>query len=172
MKYWITTDTHFGHDAMIDYCDRPQDFERRILEGLSVVDDNDILIHLGDFCIGDDVFWHEIFMNNVKGKKWLVRGNHDRKSTTWYFRHGWDTVVKSIGMHIYGKRIILSHKPSYSLSSDLNIHGHMHNSNHRKYKTLERLLSYPLKHELLSIENTNYQPVLLQTLVEKYNNGA
>lgn len=53
MKIWITTDTHFGHDMLIQY-GRPTDFSERIFKGLEQVSPGDMLIHLGDFCIGKD----------------------------------------------------------------------------------------------------------------------
>lgn len=109
MKTWLTTDTHFGHFKMVQYCGRPADFSERILVNLgNSVKPGDLLIHLGDFCIGDDGVWHgrylEDFLPGVK--HWLVRGNHDRNSNTWYLGHGWDMVCDSFTLEMFGKRIL------------------------------------------------------------------
>lgn len=49
---YIITDTHFNHSAMIPYCGRPENFDELIWKGLDQLKDDDILIHLGDICIG------------------------------------------------------------------------------------------------------------------------
>ncbi len=58
MKIYITTDTHFDHANMIKYCGRPENFNEIIWKGLEQIKNNDILIHLGDLCIGNDVENH------------------------------------------------------------------------------------------------------------------
>ena len=108
MNYWITTDTHFGHDKMLEYESRPEGFENKILKNHKrIISDNSILIHLGDIVIGDDKLWHNIFFNTVKPyKKWLIKGNHDKKSNTWYLNHGWDFVGDRIVLNMYGLEIL------------------------------------------------------------------
>ena len=58
MNYWIVTDTHFGHNKMYEYCDRPIGFEDKILKQIKhKVKSDDILINLGDICIYRDEYW-------------------------------------------------------------------------------------------------------------------
>lgn len=64
MKYYITTDTHFGHAMLVNHGYREEGFETKILSQLSKVD-GDVLLHLGDFCIGNDELWHTKFMETV-----------------------------------------------------------------------------------------------------------
>jgi len=57
MRYWLITDTHFGHENIKKYCNRPDGFEDLILENLNPTEDEgvcpgDVLIHLGDVCFG------------------------------------------------------------------------------------------------------------------------
>lgn len=166
MNYWLTTDTHFGHDKMHEYCGRPVGYEDLILENLhNMVQKDDVVIHLGDFCIGRDDYWHDKFMK-TPGKKWLVRGNHDGKSNTWYLRNGWDFVGAKFQNKLYGKNILFSHTPQIEkevielmyISShfDVNIHGHLHNNAYTPPTD---------KHMLLSIENTDYKPVILRNFI-------
>lgn len=187
MRIYLTTDTHFGHDKMIDYCNRPIGFEERILANLAQVKP-DLLIHLGDFCIGKDEYWHERFRSMLGGdcKKWLIRGNHDRKSNAWYLSRGWNWVGHYFQDRFYGKNIAFSHSPIHytemrsalwgSDSFDINIHGHFHNNLHRlqegrfvvegeKERNEVDLANLTSRHKLLSIEETNYQPVNLESFI-------
>lgn len=179
MKIWLITDTHFGHDKMIPYCGRPEGFEEVILQNLSVLNDHDVLVHLGDICIGKDAYWHEELMHRVNGRKWLLRGNHDGKSDSWYLSHGWDFVGEQFLIERYGRKILFSHVPQKDTGYfDVNIHGHFHNSLHRllegkyvidgeKERNKEDLAVLTEKHKLLAIEYTEYKPVLLDTFIQE-----
>lgn len=150
---------------------RPKGFETLIMDNLRKnVKNDDLLIHLGDFCIGGDLLWHTFFHNNLPlTKKWLIRGNHDKKTNSWYLAHRWDFVGESIRDNLFGEKIVFSHIP---IADDgtftANIHGHFHNSDHRSREPELKAL-YTNKHQLIAIENTNYQPVLLNTLISKMN---
>ncbi len=152
---------------MMEYCGRPKGFETKIINNLcKQVKNDDVLIHLGDFCIGNDAFWHTWFHNNLPlPKKWLIRGNHDRKSDSWYITHRWDFVGTRIYLDAFGKRLAFSHIPIADDGSyDINIHGHFHNSDHRSTEPELQALYTP-KHRLLALEYTNYQPVLLDKFI-------
>lgn len=162
MKIYLTTDTHFGHEAMLRFCGRPAEFSQLILDNL-IVQEGDILIHLGDFCIGNDEMWHARFVDYAGGfkRKVLVRGNHDHKSDSWYLNHGWDFVCEAFWAEYFGKKILFSHKPSpFVMHADMNIHGHFHNSNHHDSEH-----EITDKHKLLAIEYTNYKPVSLEKFI-------
>lgn len=162
MKYWITTDTHFFHEKMYEYCNRPLGFEYIILKNLKdVIQKDDILIHLGDICISQDAKAHNTFINAIKCRKWLIRGNHDKKSDTWYLSHGWDFIGKYVVADMFGKNIILSHEPVKAdllNHFDINIHGHNHNN--ENYNKLD-------KQKLIALEYTDYKPVLLCDIIGK-----
>jgi calcineurin-like phosphoesterase family protein len=159
MKYWVLADTHFGHDKMTEYCGRPDNFESIILQNINdTVSDDDVLIHLGDFCIYKDEVWHREFMKVCSCKKWLIRGNHDRKSMGWYFSHGWDFVGDMAWMTIFGADIMFSHKPVDWPLPFINVHGHEHNTRHHEIDTDDR-------HKLVYLEH-DYKPIDLRKIVE------
>lgn len=165
MNYWLITDTHFGHEAMLEYCGRPENFSEKILHNLIThVGENDILIHLGDICIGRDEEWHNR-LREVKGKHWLVKGNHDRKTNTWYLSHGWDMVCDQFRDYYFGKIVVFSHKPViWNGDYDINIHGHFHNSDSRRHEP-ELVAIKNSYQKLLAIEYTDYQPVKLRKFI-------
>ena len=165
--FWLTTDTHFGHTAMLEYCGRPDNFSEKIINNLTkAVKPNDILIHLGDICIGNDREWNEK-LRSVNGKHWLVRGNHDKKSNSWYLDNGWDMVCDQFRDKYFGEIIMFSHKPVvWDGEYDINIHGHFHNSDHRRHEP--ELLSIENGYQkLLALEYTNYQPVSLEKFIKQ-----
>ena len=162
MNYWITTDTHFGHTKMIQAAGRPHDFAQRVLKNIAkTIQPEDILIHLGDICIGNDIAWHSELIQASRAKRYLCLGNHDHRSNSWYTKNGWDFVCNSFILHMYGKKIAFSHHPlEDSVLYDINFHGHHHNTlHHPEDKTSE-------KHQLLYIEH-HYQPFNLKTLMTK-----
>lgn len=165
MRYWLTTDTHLGHSKMIEYCDRPENFSEVILRNLrQCVKHEDILIHLGDICIYNDVKWH-LQLLTVPGRHWLIRGNHDKKSNSWYLEHGWGMVCEQFQDRIFGKRITFSHKPVvWNGEYDINVHGHFHNVDHRRHEP-ELLAIKNGYQKLLALEYTNYMPITLEKFI-------
>ena len=81
---WFTSDTHFYHQNIIKYCDRPYKYAEEMTESLikiwnETVGDNDDVYHLGDFAFcGPDKA--EGVICRLKGRKHLLRGNHDHKN--------------------------------------------------------------------------------------------
>lgn len=161
MNYWITTDTHLGHKKMVVQGYRPEGFENRILKEIRhTVLEKDVLICMGDVCIGNDEHWNETLLKQVNSIKWLVRGNHDNKSNGWYLDHGWHCVSDALTLDIYGKRVLFTHSPCFVHNDfDINIHGHLHNTNYRDIKGLTE------KHKLLYLEH-EYKPFNLRKIVE------
>ena len=180
MKIYIITDTHFNHPQMVQYCNRPVNFEEKIKSGLLDLPKDCLLIHLGDVCIGMDNEVHE-FISSLPYKKILIRGNHDRKADKYYLDHGWDFVCDQFTGTYFGKKIMFSHTPvAYDGKFDLNIHGHFHNQLPRLLKKEwvvkgeEERNHYDLsvltgRHKVIAIENTFYRPVNLQNLIHKQN---
>ena len=173
MHIYIISDTHYGHvQKMMEYCGRPADYEDRIDIGLGKITrpptEELILIHLGDIAMKEEEKASmRIVINTPDVKRILVRGNHDKKSAEWYLKKGWDFVVESMVIEYLGKTICLSHKPMVDFGYDINIHGHFHNSDHHFHEP-ELIAIKNNKQYLLAIENTNYQPVLLDNIIKEY----
>jgi len=168
-RIWLISDTHFNHaEKMIEYCDRSSVYEEVLIQSfISMIPPQDTLIHLGDFCVGKDEEMHQKYLAPIYGKTVLIRGNHDRKSVSWYLAHGWSAVFDRVGIECFGKKILFSHVPVKDDGwYDLNIHGHFHNSKFR-YHEPELMAVKNRKHRLFCLEKIGYRPILLQTFIQK-----
>lgn len=145
MKIHVITDTHLGHQKLTDWGHRPEGFTDVILNELRR-SKGDVLVHLGDICIGNDEQYHRELVACTQGftTKMLVRGNHDGKSDAWYRAHGWDFVAYSYSARYFGKHILFTHMPAYGhlkpphFDYDVNVHGHLHGDGVRRKMGLTR----------------------------------
>jgi calcineurin-like phosphoesterase family protein len=177
MKIYAVSDTHFGHEKLITLANRPEDFTERLLKSIRQ-GSGDLLIHCGDFCIGEDKRWASEYNYASSGfkKKVLVRGNHDKKSDSFYISHGFDLVCDQFVATHFGKRVIYSHMPVFkndahwapSFAPVLNIHGHLHGNSHRGEfikdgAPYDMAYHYDLAPELHDYRIVNIEHVLCQS---------
>lgn len=165
MRIYLTTDTHFSHAKIITF-GRPADYEERIYKGLTDLIPrlglNDVVLHLGDICIGNDEMVHQELMAAIPCKRWLIKGNHDNKSNNWYLTHGWDFVGETLSIKAFGENILFSHVPQKLMRKEknINIHGHFHDNEHRSWQY--KAIYNKNRHLLLALEHYEYRPVLLE----------
>lgn len=159
MNIWCIADTHFSHKRLIEAGYRHSNFEDKLRKSLSKIPIGDVLIHLGDICLGNDIENNK-FITNLPCKKILVKGNHD-KGNQFYYNMGWDFVCKSFTDTYCGKRIKFSHEPVKG-NFDINIHGHLHQN--FRYPELKYIITE--KHFLVSMEELNYRPVSLKEIIK------
>lgn len=168
MRYMVITDTHFGHYKLSDSGLRHEDADNIIFDNCKQdIGQGDIVIHLGDVCIGDEARWNDFFNLDIPGIHWLTKGNHDKRSDSWYLMHGWQFVAYSITIKRFGYKILLSHTPQPDNDSfDINIHGHFHNTDHRMNDPIHhaRLCK---KHHLVKLEH-EYRPYTLKSLIREW----
>jgi len=159
MNTYLISDTHFKHENMRTYCQRPANFTEQIIQNWhSIVKPEDTIIHLGDVGIGKKEDW-EWIMPTLPGNKILIRGNHDdQRSCAWWMEHGFNFACDGI---IY-RGMWLTHRPSTSLAdgTQLNIHGHLHNIWHgfKPDGSQATKLHKPFQ-RLFALEYTDYMPV-------------
>ena len=175
LNYYLITDSHWGHDRCYKEWGRPKGYEDLMIRNImATVTSEDILIHMGDLFFGNDAMWVGRLAAINPFKMWLIYGNHDKKSYTWYLTHGFDVVCESILLNIYGKRILLSHVPIQDFGQyDINVHGHFHDIDPIHHEP-ELVAIKNKKHFLLAMEDTKYQPLSLRRIVDihgrKFNN--
>lgn len=130
MERWITSDTHFGHNKIIEYNNRPFDNIDEHDEALielwnSLVGKKDEIYHLGDFAWRGKSFIENIFAK-LNGQKFLVKGSHDKTISK-----GWKWVKESYNLKISDEiSIFMSHHAHRvwptSHYGTLHAYGHSH----------------------------------------------
>ena len=122
MEYFIS-DLHINHAKIIEYDARPfadvEEMNRVLIENWNnVVNEDDIVFHLGDFSVGGAVEWTNL-LDQLHGRIFLILGNHDNHSLKdRRFSILFDEIVpyKEITDNTNGKNynLVLSHYPIFS----------------------------------------------------------
>lgn len=147
---WVITDTHIGHKKMVQCCGRPENFSSLICRNWKkCVGDNDTVIHLGDIAWGTENLERLL---RLPGHKILVRGNHDKLRTKEYMDKGFELVTDSLTMDFDGMKVLFSHKPMFSHTADINIHGHQHDLH---FEDISKL------YLPLALEHMGYRPIAI-----------
>lgn len=152
---WVISDTHFGHNNIIKYCNRPfkssEEMDQAMLDNWnSVVKDGDIVYHCGDF-----KFRNSSVIYHLNGRKRLILGNHDI---------GKDPVLQKIFQKIMVWRmfpefgLLLTHIPVHEDTLNINkcpvnVHGHIH----------DRLIK-DSRYINVSVEQIAYKPIHIEEL--------
>lgn len=82
-KLFVTSDTHFNHNKDFIYAKRGFNCPRRMTDSMidvinSVVGEDGILLHLGDFCLNSTQEDVKYIMSRIRIKElWLLWGNHN-----------------------------------------------------------------------------------------------
>lgn len=130
MPTYFTSDTHFGHDKIIEYCERPfkgaWEMDRVLVERWnSVVQAGDTVYHMGDFAFGNGAFW-KATRSRLNGSICLIRGNHDTQIPNGLFQ--W--VKDYYELALEGHKAVLSHYGMRTWHHDLRgvwqLYGHSH----------------------------------------------
>lgn len=132
MAILFTSDTHFDHAKVIEYCKRPfssvDEMNAEMVRRWNArVTPADTVYHLGDFHMGRAeriAYWRA----QLNGRIVLVKGNHDRSKTA-MLRAGFDEVVNEAWIPGTGdERIYLRHIPKQQWTAKAGLHlcGHVH----------------------------------------------
>ena len=128
----------------------------------SVVGKEDTVYHLGDFMFKGD---RSHYFPVLKGKKILIHGNHDHKHTfdlPWDAQH--DYLEFSYGFEGKNTHIVLFHYPienwHWMGGGALHFYGHIHNAK----------IPYKKGRFNMSVEEINYTPIELKSIIEKEQN--
>lgn len=161
-KVWVTADTHFRHENIITYCDRPFAYAKDMDEQLikrwnSVVAPDDVVYHLGDFIFGKHNQEAQDIFDSLNGRKHLIVGNHDRD---WVKKLGWVSYRNHFEILCGDSAIIMKHRPMltwlFKNIGTVHIHGHTHG------------MSKPIRNRIdVGVDCHNFYPVLLSDLISE-----
>lgn len=129
-EVYFISDTHFGHRGILSFpATKPyrpfatiEEHDEALIERWNgLVQSQDIVFHLGDFCFGKR---NIAIASRLNGNKRLIMGNHDMYASEEYLRYF---------EHLYGayefKGMLLSHMPVHPnqlCRYYMNVHGHLH----------------------------------------------
>lgn len=166
MTRFVVSDHHFDHENIIGYCDRPFDtkseMNRHMIDQWNeVVDDDDVVIHVGDVAFGGGSNTAQWFLDQLNGNKVVLLGNHDDSITPDSFSY---PVFESTVYQHHGFRFWCTHRPDEvpDYWTEWIIHGHVHND--------EPLIDYQNNKLNVSVENVGYTPIPLDQLVKTLKN--
>jgi len=183
MKWFVTSDLHFGHSNIIRYCNRPQlqksdlkedrnwinkdiaherakEMDSYLIDSWnSVVGDNDMVIIVGDFCLCRTPKVIQSYLDKLNGKKILVLGNHDYLSTKDYISTGFQIVTTAFFYPDINGAVCV-HDPTERLVDPdrLFLTGHVHNL----WKEQGNAIN-------VGVDVRDFKPVLVDTLIERSN---
>lgn len=163
---FFTSDTHFYHENILKYCNRPfssvEEMNEKLIKNWnSVVGNNDIVWHLGDFSFGSKEHIPEI-VSKLNGRINLVMGNHDRQKIKFYYESGFNRVYDR--QVLINGFVILSHAPLQFLNNNcpfVNIYGHVHDS--------EIYQTFTENSCCVCVERHGYKPVSWKELEKHFN---
>lgn len=155
---YIISDTHFGHENIIKYCNRPFSCAQEMDEILiarwnTIVRPQDHVYHLGDVAMSQQAL--NSILPRLHGHKRLVLGNHDNHAPIEEYARHFDKIL----MWRLFKPLILTHVPIREDSfgkAQVNLHGHIHDKP-----------SPPGPYINACVEWTNYQPVHLDEYIAR-----
>lgn len=169
---YFTSDLHFGHYNIIAHCNRPfQSIDHMnsvlIQNWNQKVTDRDDVYILGDFTMEDAATAHRFF-SVLNGKKYLIRGNHD-KFTEKFEQYAEDIVwIKDYHVLKYEKKkFILFHYPileweSYGKGS-IHLYGHIHNN----IQSLERVKVLDKNAYNVGVDVNGYAPISIDEVIKR-----
>ena len=191
-KIWFTSDQHFYHENILKFCSRP--FENIEVMNKTIIDNwnevvgkDDVVFTLGDFVWWNDPIKIKDIVSQLNGKTIVfIMGNHDKIDS---FKHLLKTcnnvkLIQSDIVHLKIKyqelsnassvELVLSHYPLMSWSGRnrncINLHGHIHSGPDNKDGFDKDLPIWKGMQMDVGVDNNNYKPVDLQTILFKMEN--
>lgn len=165
MKTFFIADPHFDSQSILLYENRPFATVEAMNETMikrwnEAVSPEDQVYVIGDF--GGDGREKEI-LDQLNGRKLLVKGNHDFMSNEYYRQAGFAEVYDL--PVLYEGFFLLSHEPLY-VNTNMpyaNLFGHVHaNPIYRNYSH---------HHFCVCVERTDYRPMTLEEILGKVKVG-
>lgn len=136
---WFTSDTHFGHERVLEFCERPfadiEAMNEALIENINErVEEEDTLYHLGDFSYKMTVEEARELRGRIRCRDihWIP-GNHDKDWTQpnvsgTFICEPPICKVKLAG----GRKLVLCHYPIMDWPGlghgSIHLHGHIHST--------------------------------------------
>lgn len=169
---YLIGDTHFDHQNIIEYCNRPfrdaQEMNEAMIKNWNdTVKEGDIVYFLGDWAFGKGSRPAKYWMDRVQGHIKAIRGSHDPDDKSL-------KMLEFAELSYKGTKFLLIHSPdpddpklTIKQKSKLEgwhgwiIHGHKHNNDLKAYPFING------EHKTInvSVEILDYQPLSIDKLL-------
>ena len=139
-EIWFTSDTHFGHEAILKHSARPFDTVKEMYECIienwrARVKPGDRIYHLGDFAFCRPERLVKI-VRQLTGNLHFIHGNHDKGTdkvlagyVAWQGKY-MELKIPDAALHPHKRKIVLFHFPIESWNcrhhDAWHLHGHCH----------------------------------------------
>ena len=162
---YFTSDLHLGHNAVISMQNRPfanaDEMNRVLINNYnSIVRENDTVYLLGDICYRISVNEANELLASLKGKKYLILGNHDKK----YDKSLFEDIRDFMTISENGLHISLMHYPMLSCPrshyGSIMLHGHIHSDGSYNLSNREA----GIKRYDVGVDANQYMPVSIEQI--------
>ncbi len=167
-EVWFTSDTHFGHENIIRYCNRPflnaEEMNAELIRRWrETVPEDGIVFHLGDFAHGNARLWNDI-LSALTGRKYLILGNHDMKALRQGYMGRFEHVAQQMTIRVGGQAIVLNHNPFLCYGGSYRdvwqLFGHVHSgpASHTGLDHPRLKMLFPLQYDV-GVDNNDFRPI-------------
>lgn len=168
-KTWLYSDPHFYHANICKFINydgtkvRPWDDAEKMTEDMiawynELVNDEDRVYILGDVAFSARNMRDSV--GRLKGRKVLVKGNHDPDK----HREMYMELFDDVRSYVIKKGYIMSHIPIHPQSLarwDVNIHGHLHGNRVMDGDEPDK------RYRNVCVEHTNFRPIDLEVVLKE-----
>ena len=190
-KCWFTSDQHFNHANVMNFCNRPWDDVKEMNKALTdnwneVVGEKDIVFILGDFYWKKDASEVKKKIDELNGSHiFIVLGNHDTDDQFTQVRklNRVDIISDTAMIFISGidedkptreYELMISHFPlatwPHFRRGVINLHGHIHSGPRSRSEVdipgFDLILKKDLTYDV-GVDNNNYYPVEIRDILNK-----
>ena len=178
---YFTADTHFCHGNIIGSCNRPfrdvHEMNREMIKRWNhYVTDHDEVYILGDFMYKGTGKEATNILAQLKGRKYLIRGNHEKYLDDPQFWQGaFEWVEDYYVLNYEGVEIILFHFPILqwhkSHHGSIHLYGHVHNSGERDTEFGGKLRMLGPRAFNVGVDVNDFYPVSIKAIMDKVKLG-
>jgi len=164
---FFTSDTHFYHTNIIEFCNRPfknmEDMNETLIANWNkAVGPDNIVFHLGDFCLGNFGKWNRI-LDRLNGKIHLILGNHDFRNFRKSYAEKLESEAMQMNIEMDNQKICLNHYPFLCYDGSYNgvwqLFGHVHTNRNNTGNDATRLkMLFPAQYDV-SVDNNSFTPI-------------
>ena len=173
---FFTADQHFGHGNIIRHCNRPfasaDEMDDALIKNWNnVVNPRDEVYMLGDLTMRPAAEAHG-YLSRLNGRKYFIRGNHDRFLKGFEPYEGDFEWVKDYHvLRTEGRRLVLFHFPILEWDQfyrgALHLYSHVHNGE----KSAERLAVLTGPAFNVGVDVNDFKPVSIEAILSLAESG-